>query len=128
MLYHVPLVQILISKNLGCKIVNIFLSISLNTCFGCFHLYGSFEYPGHMFWFRVIKLIFNYALLSRAWPQFYKTFFILNSSMKFQFLITSDPVLAREVIASQLLSKTKFQVQHEISTSTNTSWVLKRTV
>ena len=34
----------------------IFLSISLNVCFGCskdlFHRAGSFEYPQHMFWLR----------------------------------------------------------------------------
>ena len=38
------------------KIVIIFLSISLNMCFGCSnepsHQEGSFEYPQHMFWLR----------------------------------------------------------------------------
>ena len=44
------------------KIVNIFLSVSLNMCFGCskelFHLDGSFEYPQHIFWLRIKKNIF----------------------------------------------------------------------
>ena len=38
------------------KSVIIFLSISLNMCFGCSkeppHWDGSFEYPQHMFWLR----------------------------------------------------------------------------
>ena len=37
------------------KIVNIFLSISLNLCFGCSKeppQVGSFEYPQHIFWMR----------------------------------------------------------------------------
>ena len=38
------------------KIAIIFLSISLNMCFGCSkepsHRDGSFEYPQHMFWLR----------------------------------------------------------------------------
>ena len=44
------------SKNFQCKITIIFLSISLNMCFGCSKepsLWdGSFEYPQHMFWLR----------------------------------------------------------------------------
>ena len=49
------------------KIVNIFLPISLNVCFGCSkepsHQDGSFEYPQHMFWLRNKKNIFClYAL------------------------------------------------------------------
>ena len=44
------------SKNNLRKIVIIFLSISLNMCFGCSkelsHWDGSFEYPQHMFWLR----------------------------------------------------------------------------
>ena len=42
-------------------IVNIFLSISYNICFGCSkepsHLDGSFEYPQHKFWLRNEKII-----------------------------------------------------------------------
>ena len=38
------------------KIAIIFLTISLNMCFGCSkeppHRDGSFEYPQHMFWLR----------------------------------------------------------------------------
>ena len=38
------------------KIVNIFISISFNICFGCSkepsHREGSFEYPQHMFWLK----------------------------------------------------------------------------
>ena len=30
------------------------------------HRDGSFEYPQHMFWLRIRKLIFSYALLSGA--------------------------------------------------------------
>ena len=44
------------------KIVNIFLSISLNIRFGCSkepsHRDGSFEYPQHMFWLRNKKINF----------------------------------------------------------------------
>ena len=44
------------SKNNLRKIAIIFLSISLNMCFGCSkewsHRDGSFEYPQHMFWLR----------------------------------------------------------------------------
>ena len=51
-----------------CKIAIIFLSISLNMCFGCSkepsHRDGSFEDPQHMFWFGNKKSNFSYALLS----------------------------------------------------------------
>ena len=46
----------------------IFLSISLNMCFGFSkepsHLDGSFEYPQHMFLLRNKRIIFSYTLLS----------------------------------------------------------------
>ena len=45
-----------ISKTSECKIWNIFLSISLNMCYGCSkersHRDCSFEHPQHMFWLR----------------------------------------------------------------------------
>ena len=48
-------------KNLR-KIVNIFLPIVFNVCFGCSkepsHRDGSFEYQQHMFWLRNKKIIF----------------------------------------------------------------------
>ena len=44
------------SKNFERKIAIIFLSISLNLCFGCLkepsYRDGSFEYRQHMFWLR----------------------------------------------------------------------------
>ena len=51
------------------KIAIIYVSISLNMCFGCSkepsQKDGSFEYPQHMFWLRnKQKIIFSYALLS----------------------------------------------------------------
>ena len=50
------------------KNANIFLSISLTTCFGCSkelsYWDGSFEYPQHMFWLRNKKIIFSYTFLS----------------------------------------------------------------
>ena len=50
------------------KIVNIFLPISFNICFGCSkepsQCDGSFEYPQHMFWLRKRKLYFDYAPLT----------------------------------------------------------------
>ena len=56
------------SKTFQYKIVIIFLSNSLNMCFGCSkelsHWDGSFEYPRYMFWLRIKKIIFSYALLS----------------------------------------------------------------
>ena len=56
------------------KIINIFLSISLNMCFGCSkepsHWDGSFEYPQHMFWLRNKKDNFQiYVLFLRAWTE-----------------------------------------------------------
>ena len=49
-------------------IVNIFLPISFNMCFGCpkepFHRDGSFEYPQHMFCFRNKKNNFQIRSLS----------------------------------------------------------------
>ena len=50
-----------LSKNNLRKIEIIFLSISLNICFGCSkepsHRDCSFEYPQHMFWLRNKKKI-----------------------------------------------------------------------
>ena len=50
------------------KIVIVFLSISLNMCFGCSKELsdqdGSFEYPQHMFWLSNKKYSFHFALLS----------------------------------------------------------------
>ena len=55
-------------KNM-CKIAIIFLSISLNMCFGCSkelsHQDGSFEYPQHMFWLRNKKN--NFQLHTLIW-------------------------------------------------------------
>ena len=52
------------------KIVNIFLLISFNICFGCSkessHWDGAFEYPQHMFWLRNKKINFRYALLTKG--------------------------------------------------------------
>ena len=52
------------------KIVNIFLPISFNICFGGSkepsHSDSSFEYPQHIFWFRNKKIIFWYALLTKV--------------------------------------------------------------
>ena len=52
-----------------CKIVIIFLSISLNMCFGCSkepsHGDGSFEYPQHMFRLRNKKN--NFQLRTLIW-------------------------------------------------------------
>ena len=51
------------------KIAIIFLSISLNTCFGSSkepsHGDGSFEYPEHMFWLRNTKN--NFQLRTLIW-------------------------------------------------------------
>ena len=51
-----------IGKHCEREIVNIFLSISLNICYGCSkepsRCNGSFEYPQHMFWLRNMKVIF----------------------------------------------------------------------
>ena len=50
-----------LSKENQRKIAIIFLSISLNICFGSSK---AFEYPQHMFWLKTKKIIFSYALLS----------------------------------------------------------------
>ena len=55
-----------ISKKFERNIVNIFLPISFNICFGCSkepsHWHGSFEYPQHMFWLRIKKNSYSFAL------------------------------------------------------------------
>ena len=60
--------QVWISKILELKIVNIFLPISLNLCFGCSkepsHRDGSFEYPQHMFCLRNKKNHFQLRTLN----------------------------------------------------------------
>ena len=57
-----------LSKIFQRKIAIIFLSISLNMCFGCSkeqsHRDGSFEYQQHMFWLKNKKIIFSNAPLS----------------------------------------------------------------
>ena len=57
-----------INKNFEHKIVNIFVCVNFNICFGCSkessHRDGSFEYPQLMFWLRNKKN--NYATLSEA--------------------------------------------------------------
>ena len=57
-----------LSKKCQRESVIIFLSISLNMCFGyskeTSHGDGSFEYPQHMFWLRNKNIILGYALLS----------------------------------------------------------------
>ena len=50
------------TKKIECKIVNIFLPISFNICFGCSKEGCSFEYPQHMFWLKNKKIIFCYTL------------------------------------------------------------------
>ena len=49
------------------KIINIFLPINLNVCFGCSkepsHCDSSFEYPQHMFWLRNKKVKFSLRTL-----------------------------------------------------------------
>ena len=62
------------SKIFDHKIVIIFLSISLNMCFGCSkepsHSDSSFEYPQHMFWLRNDtngKKKFNYNVQTFIW-------------------------------------------------------------
>ena len=61
--------DIQLSNIVWCKIVIIFLSISLNLCFGWSkepsHRDGSFEYPQHMFWFRNEKT--NFLVRTLIW-------------------------------------------------------------
>ena len=53
-------------QNFECKIVNIFIPISFNVCFGCSKepSYGdvSFECQQQMFWLEIRKLFFRYTL------------------------------------------------------------------
>ena len=55
-------------QNFQLKIVNIFLPINFNICFGCSkersHRDGSFEYPQHMFWLRNKKIKFSLRALN----------------------------------------------------------------
>ena len=59
--------QVEINKKFQPKIVNIFLSINFNKCFGyskeLSHWDGSFEYPQHMFWLRTKKIKFSLLTL-----------------------------------------------------------------
>ena len=54
------LTQVQIKTIFEGKIVNNFLPISFNRCFGCSkelsHRDGSFEYPQHMYWMRNKKI------------------------------------------------------------------------
>ena len=65
--YPLTTLTLNIAKNSLRKIAIIFLSISLNMCFGCSkepsHQYGSFEYPKHMFWLRNEKNNFKLRTL-----------------------------------------------------------------
>ena len=64
----VPLV--LIGEDFQDTIVNIFLSISFNMCFGCSketsHRDGSFEHPQHRFWMRNKNFFFSNMLSFEA--------------------------------------------------------------
>ena len=78
----VPEVQL--NKYFERKIVDIFLSISLNFCFGYSkepsHLESSFEYPQHMFW-----LIRNFIFIKI----FYLEFLFTPSSLMISTSIVS---------------------------------------
>ena len=62
--YIIPQVQIGNHFQRSCQrtILNIFLAVSFNMCFGCSkepsHRDGSFEYQQHMFWLRNEKIHF----------------------------------------------------------------------
>ena len=60
---------VLIGEYFQDTIVNIFLSISFNMCFGCSketsHRQGSFEHPQHRFWMRNKKNNFQICSLLR---------------------------------------------------------------
>ena len=72
------------NKNFQRKIVNIFLPINFNICFGCSkepsHWDGSFGYPQHMFWLKIRKLFFCYTLLTKVLCL--HTLFKINFSIK----------------------------------------------
>ena len=59
-----------ITKKVKRKIVNIFLPISFNICFGFskepYQWDGSFEYPQHMFWLWNKEINFWYTLLTKG--------------------------------------------------------------
>ena len=60
--------QVKINKKFQRKIVDIFLPINFNICFGCSkelsHCDGSFECPQHMFWLRNKKIKFSLHTLN----------------------------------------------------------------
>ena len=62
------LAQVKINKKIQRTIVNIFVPINFNICFGwskeLSHLDGSFEYPQHMFWLRNKKIKFSFRTLN----------------------------------------------------------------
>ena len=67
------------SKKVECRIAIVFLSISLNMCFGCSkepsHRDGAFEYPQHMFWLRNKKN--NCQLRTLIWGPGYIYFIMM---------------------------------------------------
>ena len=90
------------------KIAIIFLSISLNMCFGCSkepsHRDGSFEYPQHMFWWKNKKT--NFQLRTLIWESgtcLYCRLFKYNSFKKEVWSVNClDPDQARHFVWSDL--------------------------
>ena len=90
-------------KNNLRKIVIIFLSISLNMCFGCSkdpsHRDGSFEYPQHMFWLKNKKNIF-FHLHTLIWGPLKAVFTVENYVPQPQIELVS--MLIKIIISSLL--------------------------
>ena len=67
-------------SNFPRKIVNIFLPINFNICFGCSkepsHWDGSFKYPQHMFWLRNKKIKFSLRTLNFSPVSYISSLFI----------------------------------------------------
>ena len=102
--YHLGLSIITITKgqlskiNLR-KIAVIFLSFSLNMCFGCSkdpsHRDSSFEYPQHMIWLRNKKN--NFQLCTLIWGPAVTTRHILFPKIIILIYIIPAPLLLHEI-------------------------------
>ena len=100
-----------LSKNNLRKIVIIFLSISLNLCYGCSkepsHKDGSFEYPQHMFWLRNKKNNFQLHTLILGpyviYNPYAAIFFVKKISSAYYIFCIYSNVLQTNTIESNTL-------------------------
>ena len=103
----------------------IFLSISLNMCFGCSkeqsHWDGSFEYPQHMFWLRNKNIIFSYTPLSGGLIVCQQ--FALNNIFFYTTLGGISPNFTRMIFGPFLFHNYSTITLVAMATETKKSWI-----